>query len=281
LKLRGYSGCNLEIIEIDGKKCVRKIAADISYNDRLQEQKRKQASLVIPGFKTCDVYDDGYINGHYFFTMEYINGKTLAEEMEQMELSELEDVIADFVDVFCSYNAIDNNVRLVFDNKLREIDGKIREMCQGQPDETISSAIRLLRDYSWEYVIQSPCHGDMTMENILIQRGRMYLIDFLDSFYDSWMIDAAKLLQDAEYMWSYRGRERSSNLSVRMTVFRDLLIEGILEMPDGRQILDTVYHILLLNYLRIVPYVNSSFDKEYIVDTIKKIMVKINEEGLI
>lgn len=280
MKLRGYSGCNLEIVESGGKKCVRKIAADISYNVRLKEQKNKQENLSIPGFKTCKVFDDGYMDGRYYFIMEYINGKTLAEEMELMELSDLEDVIADFMDVFGSYNSFDNNAGAVFEKKLNEVDNNINESCHESLDEAISSAIRMLKEYSWEYVIQSPCHGDMTMENILIQRGRMYLIDFLDSFYDSWMIDAAKLLQDSEYMWSYRGREISSNLCVRMTVFRDLLTEAILKMPKGKQILSTIYHILLLNFLRIVPYVNNSFDQEYIVDTIKKIMTKITEEGL-
>lgn len=280
MKLRGYSGCELEITEIGGRKCVRKIAADLSYNERLKEQKIKQVKLSIPGFRTCNVLDDGYIDGHYYFTMEYINGKTLAEEMELMELSELEDVIKCFTDVFCSYRTYDKSAGQIFENKLIEIETKINERCQGQLDESISSAIRLLREYSWDYVINSPCHGDMTMENILIQRGRLYLIDFLDSFYDSWMIDAAKLLQDAEYMWSYREKERSSNLCVRMTVFRDLLTDAILDMPEGKCILDTVYHIVLMNFLRIIPYANSSFDQRYITDTIKLIMTKIIKEEL-
>lgn len=278
MKLNGYSGCELEILDRDGKKCVRKTAGDTSYNQRLQKQKIKQDSLEIPGFNVCKVYEDGYTDDHYFFIMEYINGKTLADEMELMELNELQDCMESFLANFVIDREYDNGSRDAFTAKIEILKHDLRSKYQGFLPPNVYKAVSLLESYQWEYVISSPCHGDMTMENILIQRGRMYLIDCLDSFYDSWMIDAAKLLQDAEYMWSYRNKYRSPNLCVRMTVFRDLLITAILEMPDGNELLKTVYHMVLLNFLRIVPYSNSVEDEEYLMNTIEKISKRITEE---
>ena len=87
MELRGYSGCDLEIITNSGIKQVRKTAADISYNTRLSEQKRKQETVKLGKLRNCKTYDCGFRDGLYFFTMEYINGNTLAEQVENIQLS--------------------------------------------------------------------------------------------------------------------------------------------------------------------------------------------------
>ena len=87
-----------------------------------------------------------------------------------------------------------------------------------------------------------------TLENILITRDRkLYLIDFLDSFYNSWMIDVAKILQDVDLKWSYRNSETNQNLEIRLLIAKLSLTNEILRLPNGRDKLNTIYHILLLN----------------------------------
>lgn len=71
-----------------------------------------------------------------------------------------------------------------------------------------SKCFELLETNEWRYMVLSECHGDMTLENMIIQDGEIYLIDFLDSFYNSWLIDVAKILQDADVLWSYRTYEK-------------------------------------------------------------------------
>ncbi len=279
--LKGYSGCKLEIIEIDGKKYVRKSAADTSYNERLRDQMLKQKNLSIPGFKTCGVYGDGFIDDRYYFIMEYVNGKTFADEMELMELDELEGLIDRFTDYYVNDDYYDSEANAIFVKKAFDVEQKALQKYNANLPDSISEGIDRLRSFDWSHIIKSSCHGDMTMENILIQKGRMYLIDFLDSFYDSWMIDAAKLLQDSEYMWSYRNKHRSPNLCVRMTIFRDLLTQAVLKMPDGNKLMESIYYILLMNFLRIIPYSDNQSDEEYLIETIKKINYRIREEDYV
>ena len=54
------------------------------------------------------------------------------------------------------------------------------------------------------------------------------MIDFLDSFFDSWFMDAGTLLQDVQVMWSYRfQRSVNMNTVLRLIVFRDILLDWI------------------------------------------------------
>lgn len=48
------------------------------------------------------------------------------------------------------------------------------------------------------------CHGDLTFSNILIDNTNMdiYLIDFLDSFIETPMLDIVKIRQDTKYHWT-------------------------------------------------------------------------------
>lgn len=103
-------------------------------------------------------------------------------------------------------------------------------------------------------------------------------IDFLDSFYDSWMIDAAKILQDADIMWSYRNVSRNNNLIVRLTIMRDLITEKIGKMFMGDKILETVYMILLLNLLRVYPYVKDSLTERFLSTKIPYIVKKVENQ---
>ncbi len=46
------------------------------------------------------------------------------------------------------------------------------------------------------------CHGDLTFSNMLFNGNNYYLIDFLDSFVESPLLDIVKLRQDSAYLWS-------------------------------------------------------------------------------
>ena len=114
-------------------------------------------------------------------------------------------------------------------------------------------------------MVLSECHGDMTLENMIIQDGEIYLIDFLDSFYNSWLIDVAKILQDADVLWSYRTYEKlNANLKIKLIILKQLIIEQLLTFRDGKYLVGEVYHILLLNLMRIIPYTKDEETKNYI-----------------
>ena len=117
----------------------------------------------------------------------------------------------------------------------------------------IEHSLDLLEAHDWSKLTPSQCHGDMTLENIIVKNDQLYFIDFLDSFYDSWFLDIGTLLQDVQVMWSYRfQRNVSMNTVLRLIVFRDLLLDEIKKVnPD--YVLE-VYYSLLQKLIRIYPY---------------------------
>lgn len=47
-----------------------------------------------------------------------------------------------------------------------------------------------------------PCHGDLTLSNILFKGDQLYLLDFLDCYVESPLQDIVKLRQDTRFGWS-------------------------------------------------------------------------------
>ena len=92
----------------------------------------------------------------------------------------------------------------------------------------------------------------MTFENIMISNGELYLIDFLDSFCDSWVIDMAKGLSGRRFDVVVFARLRRNNTSVKLLVMRNLF-DRWLSLADPLLVVEVRY-MLLLNLLRIYPY---------------------------
>lgn len=141
---------------------------------------------------------------------------------------------------------------------------------------TINEAIALLQGHSWRRVIRTQCHGDLTLENIIVKDNQLYLIDFLDSFYDSWIMDISTIMQDVQTMWSYRHEEKTEiNTKLRLLVFRDILMDTVRTVSPKDYI--EVYYALLLKLIRIFPYTKDEETYEFlnlktqsIIDIIKE-----------
>ena len=89
------------------------------------------------------------------------------------------------------------------------------------------------------------------------------------------MIDIAKLLQDLELKWAFRDTGVSSNRELRLQVAKEALINEILKTNNGEQSLITIYHILLLNILRIYPYTNNQKTFDYLHNMLDTIVQKL------
>jgi thiamine kinase-like enzyme len=274
IKLVGHSGCKLEINDNNGRLFVTKTSKNKEYNKRLKEQCDKQKMFKNNFFKAPIVFEsccnkDGLFN----FSMEYINGLTVSEYFRNIEIGNIEDLVKIFFEIIPDNNNFDDGAGDIFISKIKELEEKINI----KNNKFLSDVFCKLKKFDWSYCVNSNCHGDMTLENIILSDDKLYLIDFLDSFYNSWMIDVAKILQDIECKWSYRfDRKTDENLETRLLIFRQLLLKKIISLKDGDKILNTIYCILLINLLRIIPYTNDSLTSEYLKNEIEKIFKKIN-----
>ena len=149
--------------------------------------------------------------------------------------------------------------------------GKLKD----KNNAVINQSLDLLERHDWHKLTNSQCHGDMTLENIIVKDDRLYFIDFLDSFYDSWFLDIGTLLQDVQVMWSYRfEKDVNMNTVLRLIVFRDLLLDEIRKVnPD--YVLE-IYYSLLQKLIRIYPYTKDELTYNYLNEKTALVLADIH-----
>ena len=113
---------------------------------------------------------------------------------------------------------------------------------------------------------QTFCHGDLTFTNIIFNKNRLYYIDFLDCFIDSFLCDLIKLKQDLYYHWSL-DVQGIKNLRIRQ------IYSYIWDKIEQRysEYVDTIeFNVLdILNTLRIEPYLTNE-DQRLIIKRMLK-----------
>lgn len=273
----------------DGKTFVRKISKDEDYNERLKAQSEKQASFNGAPVKAPVVLNQGYTEeGLYFFDMDYVQGITLAEYIKTMEIGKVKGLVESLVSSIIPKRSITSipecksDVSQIFAEKLLGL----RKTLSVHNNPVIDQSLALLEAHDWSKLTYSQCHGDMTLENIITQNDKLYFIDFLDSFYDSWFLDIGTLLQDVQIMWSYRFQETvSMNTVLRLIVFRDLLIDEIKKVNPVYVV--EIYYSLLQKLIRIYPYIKDEFTYHFlnektslVIEKIKKLEKAAGEESL-
>lgn len=272
--LSGYSGCTIILYRTHDSFFVRKISKDINYNTRLQKQCFKQAhfqgkDINVPEIFSYGIQDDGL----FYFDMEFIRGMTVAEYIKHINIKKLQNFIDRLFSVIVQTPTCSTtSAQAIFTEKIRSLERTLPS------SSLLAGALQKVNSFDFSRVPPSPCCGDLTLENIMISAsGELYLIDFLDSFYESWMIDIAKLLQDLELGWSYRhSRVKDYSLTLRLHLAKEALLKNIASLPNGEASLKTIYYLLLLNTLRIYPYAKTKQDIVLLDSSLEKLLTIIN-----
>ena len=251
----GLSGCKLELID---SRILRKYSSSVEYNSRLSLQVGKQVLFsrrILKNVDTPKVYNiqDGY------FDMEYIPGKSFIEFFSTASINDVEFVVDTLFQYFDS---------LIINNRIINIQSNINDKIKTLKDKThyknYLECIELFVNTQNFYVPNTFCHGDLTFNNIIFHKNRLFFIDFLDCYVDSFISDLVKLKQDLYYLWSIKTQNIQSNrleqiykhiwnqLHHRYSKFIDtdefdildamnsLRIEPYLTSPEQRSILDTI-----------------------------------------
>ena len=275
--LKGHSGCKIYLCETDDNNVfVRKVSGSFTYNDRLKIQADKQANFQNAEIKAPKVLDSGFTDdGMFYFDMEYIRGITLAEYMKSIEIGKVRGVVNTLVKNILYNDDSASSEPKMFTDKISSLEKQL----EVHNNVVTDKAIKLLRTHDWSSFCKSPCHGDLTLENIIVKDDQLYFIDFLDSFYDCWLMDFSTLLQDSQVLWSYRSYDEIDiNTLIRLAVFRDILMDTVRSAKPQAYI--EIYYALLLKLIRIYPYTKDertySFLNEKTMDILNIIM---KEEG--
>ena len=252
----GLSGCSLELIN---DRVLRKYSPTTDYNSRLLSQADKQVVFGNRIYKNIDapkVYD---IQQNYF-DMEYIAGKSFEEFFSSASVNDVEFVVSTLFDYF---DALISTARS-FDatNKILTKIDSLKEKSSHK------KYIEFLRKYVENNRIIVPhtfCHGDLTFANIIFHKNRLFFIDFLDCYVDTFLSDLVKLKQDLHHLWAVRNQDVYSNRihQIYQYIWDKLEVRYESFMNESFHILD------VMNTLRIEPYLTSD-DQRVILEGIVK-----------
>lgn len=282
--LSGHSGCQVLLCESDARLFVRKISGNSDYNARLQVQAGKQARFESRFVSAPKVLGSGVTNdGCYYFDMEYIRGVTLAEYMRRIEIGKIRGFVSRLIGHIVEAGSKNGYTRTdVFSDKINTLRQGLAtlEAAASVDMQLINRALAVLEAHSWQSFTQSSCHGDLTLENIIVHDGELYFIDFLDSFYDCWILDISTLLQDAYALWAYRNWEAvDMNTQIRLAVFRDILMDELSAIDAGVWVSEAFY-ALLLKLLRIYPYTKDEKTIRFLNNKTALVLLILEQGGI-
>ncbi len=265
IEVKGHSGCGIEIVREDHQLYIDKSTFDPKYVERLYQQALKQQRAAevdyhyirIPKIFTIDKSESSLT-----MRMEYVYSKNFIAYFEQAGFEKINYFIK-AMKIFLEHEVSLSPVVTVSSkdvvDKFKSVKSIVMgndKLCADQEVMDIMSRSEVVFD-SLPELIDLPigkCHGDLTLSNILFNGNNYYLIDFLDSFIETPLMDMVKLRQDSAYTWStlmFSGRFDATRLSIILRKIDSELDKYFMQYDWYCR----YYHTFqLMNFLRILQY---------------------------
>jgi len=283
LKMEGRSGCELIVEQFNGKAQIRKFSNSLGYNKRLVKQAEKQSAFyensvsnIFTTAKVFDIYNSS--DELAWFTMPYLFAEKYSNYLDRIDFNELKRIVGYLINYFENGFNISQispiNTEVIFE-KIKEV--KFNTDKNPVVDKNLFDDVFI---YLNDKIPDDPiplgsCHGDFTFSNILFGDHQIYLLDFLDSFIESPLIDIVKLRQDTCYKWSIMlEADMPKHKSNKLTQIFNYIDKQVAQYCNNELGMNTWYtYLQAFNLIRIVPYLTNknevSFIKNSLTDLLK------------
>jgi len=272
----GQSGSKFSIVSTNsGTALMKSRVGDARFHRQFEKHFAAQ-SRSLGGMKTPSVLSS-YKNDEYL--MEILHAVPLGLGLNRMSLDQVGVIsvkIANyFHEIFAESSQADEACLKLIGAKIELLD----EFVHKQDNLLYSKAIELLYETThWVSINQGWNHGDFSFENILVPQSgsdsNVYLIDFLDSPFESPMIDLGRFWLDLNYGWWGNKFSPSAAWKINNKVLRDNFLELIVALKIP---FPSLYYFTLLASLRILPYTKNPVRLAHLKTSIDDI-VKRSEE---
>lgn len=271
--LSGLSGAQVFLITKDSRHWfVRKAAQTPDNSIRLRGQARKQAAFsraMHDVISTPQILDEGEIDGRFYYDMEFVRGPDATSFLMRATYED----VTQFADRMCSYIQLAAERPPLATPPHRGLfEALFSKICQVQrntglisPDNLSQLFMALDRVRSLGDVPPTLCHGDLTLENMVVgPGGTIWVVDLLDSPFEHYWQDVAKLHQDLSGGW-YLLEQPPVAQCVLDFVSRRLL-QAAARLHDGYPQL----HALLVasTFVRILPYARTPEERQFVTERI-------------
>ncbi len=263
------------LIERPSGLIVRKGTTKPVQNQRLRAQCAKLRAARALGIACPNVLEEGEDDdGCFYFDMDYVAGESLANAVlsgRELHWDVIMPQIRRLLDCFRQDQPGSLHAD-VFRSKLENIAAQCHNRATTSPLlDRIDRIVAGLQRMNWNDVPQSGCHGDLTLENIMLRHdGSVVFIDFDVPEQSSWHLDIGKLYQDVWGHWCLRQLALSEpgsvdlvNAQVRLQQIEAVFAEQIGSLvPGGRA---RVQQLAAFHLLRTLPYASDSRVAHYVV----------------
>ena len=281
IEVKGHSGCQIEVVREGGHLYVDKSSHDPKYLDRLVRQAEKQLEASIPEYQHIRIpkihkieRTDEMVN----VRMDYVYSRNFVEFFEQAgfeQVGYLIDALKMYLEKEIEQSTLMEVRRGVVTEKFEDVKKKTLGNKNLQGDKEIKTIIDLSQsvfDALPDMMIPvGKCHGDLTFSNILFNGNNYYLIDFLDSFIESPLLDIVKIRQDTAWLWSQLMYVNPCD-TIRLRIAFGKIDKELDTYFSGRYEWYNRYYrpLQLMNFLRILQYAHEPVVIEYLKRTINE-----------
>jgi hypothetical protein len=285
IKIQGKSGCPIRIYQNEIGYSLIKTAKDQNYSLRLKKQAEKQIffhenTSKNLAFLTPKILSINEIDGLCAIEMEFINAESYSTFLTKQKKGSIDTFISNVFD-YIKVN-IKNSKPISYEVHSELILQKTKELENYFLKSTYygHEILPKITNYLKNNIPNTElpighCHGDFTLSNMLFaNNSKIYLIDFLDSFIESPLIDYIKLRQDTRYYWSPFLEQPNKLRNVRLIQvlnYIDKKIEREMKM-NFEYITQWEEYLTVMNFARIIPYAESMDDFDFLTNNIKKLI---------
>ena len=265
LDIQGHSGCDISIVTEDNELHIHKSTHDPGYVPRLVNQANKQiaaAQTEYQHIRVPKIFEVEQSSTDATIKMEYIYSKNFVEYFENAGFEQIKYLIGAikyFIDLEINASTMQTVPSNILTDKMADVARKVEKNAHLKDDAEAQELVRrsseVMNAVGDMVMPVGTCHGDLTFSNILFNGNNYYLIDFLDSFIESPLLDIVKIRQDTAYMWSTLMYHKPFD-KVRLSIISDKIDSAIDEYFTGKYEWYRRYYmpLQLMNFLRILQY---------------------------
>ena len=265
LDIQGHSGCDISIVTEDNELRIYKSTHDAGYVPRLVNQANKQISASKTEYqhiRVPKIFEVEQSATDATIKMEYIYSKNFVEYFENAGFEQIKYLIGAikyFIDLEINASTMRVVPSSILTDKMADVARKVEKNVHLKDDAEAQELVRLSSEVmnrvgDMELPVGT-CHGDLTFSNILFNGNNYYLIDFLDSFIESPLLDIVKIRQDTAYLWSTLMYHKPFD-KVRLSIISEKIDMAIDEYFTCKYEWYRCYYmpLQLMNFLRILQY---------------------------
>ena len=265
LDIQGHSGCDISIVTEDNELHIHKSTHDAGYVPRLVNQANKQIAASKTEYqhiRVPKIFEVQQSAADATIKMEYIYSKNFVEYFENAGFEQIKYLIGAikyFIDLEINASTMQTVPSTILTDKMADVARKVEKNVHLKDDAEAQELVRLSSEVmnrvgDMEMPVGT-CHGDLTFSNILFNGNNYYLIDFLDSFIESPLLDIVKIRQDTAYLWSTLMYHKPFD-KVRLSIISERIDSAIDEYFTGKYEWYRRYYmpLQLMNFLRILQY---------------------------